>query len=100
MKHPTLFVILLLAASVLAGPNRLFAQVKDDLKAAGSSTVAALKDSARHVGNGITKTGRGIKKVGSVTGQGLKKGTNKMANGTAKGAEKIARKTETTPDKK
>ncbi len=60
-----------------------FAQVKQDMKDAGSDT----KNAAKDVGHGtVTATKK--------TGHAIKKGTKKVVHGTAEGTEKGAAKVE------
>jgi outer membrane lipoprotein-sorting protein len=76
-----------IAAIVLfVGTSVVYAQVGQDLKAAGQNT----KDAAV---TGAKKTGNGTKKAYKSSTHAVKKGTNKAANTTAKGAKKVADKT-------
>jgi hypothetical protein len=67
----------------------IYAQVGQDLKAAG-------KDSKDAVVTGAKKTGNGTKKVYKTSTHGVKKGTHKAAAATANGANKVAGKTSTS----
>jgi hypothetical protein len=75
---------------LLIGTSAVYAQVGQDLKAAGQNT----KDAAA---TGAKKTGKGTKKAYKLSTHAVKKGTNKAANATAKGAKKVADKTTTKP---
>ncbi len=82
MKRAILSSVLVLATFGLPA----FAQVGQDLKAAGQDT----KDAAK---TGAHKTANGTKRAYRATKRGVKKGTHKVANATQRGAGKVADKT-------
>jgi hypothetical protein len=75
---------------LLVGTSAIYAQVGQDLKAAGQNT----KDAAV---TGAKKTGKVTKKAYTKSTHAVKKGTHKAAKGVSKGADKVADKTATKP---
>jgi hypothetical protein len=78
------------AVVLLIGSSATYAQVGQDLKAAGQNTKDATVTGAK-------KTGKGTKKAYKSSTHAVKKGTHKAADATAKGAGKVEDKTAPKP---